>query len=142
MTDPRSNIDICLQDCRTIAVVGLSPKPHRDSHRVAKYMQSHGYRIVPINPLATEVLGEQAYADLHAAAQHVAIDMVNCFRNAEDIPPIAEQAIAIGAKALWLQLGISHPQASARAHDAGLVVVQNRCLKIEHAARLERLDKT
>lgn len=134
MTAPSSNIDSCLQICHTIAVVGLSPKPHRDSYRVSKYIQAQGYRIVPINPNATEVLGEKAYASLKEAAQHVAIDLVNCFRNAEDIPPIAQEAIAIGAKALWLQLGISHLQATASAQEAGLVVVQNRCLMVEHAA--------
>jgi predicted CoA-binding protein len=121
-----------LADCQTIAVVGLSPKPHRDSFRVANYMQDHGFRIVPINPNATEVLGERAYASLSEAAQHVRIDMVNCFRNADDIPPIAAEAIAIGAKSLWLQIGVQHDDAAAQASAAGLVVVQNRCLMVEH----------
>ena len=121
-----------LVDCKTIAVVGLSPKPHRDSFRVAKYMQAHGFRIVPINPNAPEVLGEKAYASLTEAAQHERIDMVNCFRNSEDIPPIAAEAIAIGAKSLWLQIGVAHEVASAQAAAAGLVVVQNRCLMVEH----------
>jgi predicted CoA-binding protein len=121
-----------LADCQTIAVVGLSPKPHRDSFRVAKYMQDQGFRIVPINPNASEVLGETSYASLTEAAQHERIDMVNCFRNAEDIPPIAAEAIAIGAKSLWLQLGVSHEAAAQEATDAGLVVVQNRCLMVEH----------
>lgn len=121
-----------LADCKTIAVVGLSPKPHRDSFRVAKYMQDHGFRIVPINPNATEVLGEKAYASLTEAAQHAHIDMVNCFRNSEDIPPIAAEAIAIGAKALWLQIGVVNDAAAQLATDAGLVVVQNLCLMVEH----------
>jgi predicted CoA-binding protein len=121
-----------LADCKTIAVVGLSPKPHRDSFRVAKYMQDHGYRIVPINPNATEVLGEKAYASLTEAAQHAHIDMVNCFRNSEDIPPIAAEAIAIGAKSLWLQIGVVNDAAAQLATDAGLVVVQNLCLMVEH----------
>ena len=121
-----------LADCKTIAVVGLSPKPHRDSFRVSKYMQDHGFRIVPINPNAPEVLGERAYASLTEAAQHVRIDMVNCFRNSEDIPPIAAEAIAIGAKSLWLQIGVAHDDAAAQATAAGLVVVQNRCLMVEH----------
>ena len=121
-----------LADCKTIAVVGLSPKPHRDSFRVSKYMQDHGFRIVPINPNAPEVLGERAYASLTEAAQHVRIDMVNCFRNSEDIPPIAAEAIAIGAKSLWLQIGVTHDAAAAQATAAGLVVVQNRCLMVEH----------
>jgi predicted CoA-binding protein len=121
-----------LADCKTIAVVGLSPKPHRDSFRVAKYMQDHGFRIVPINPNAHEVLGEKAYASLTEAAQHVHIDMVNCFRNSEDIPPIAAEAIAMGAKSLWLQIGVVNDEAAKQATDAGLVVVQNLCLMVEH----------
>ena len=121
-----------LAHCRTIAVVGLSPKPHRDSYRVAKYMQDHGFRIVPINPNASEVLGERSYASLTEAAQHVHIDMVNCFRNAEDIPPIAAEAIAIGAQSLWLQIGVIHDAAAQLATQAGLVVVQDRCLMVEH----------
>jgi uncharacterized protein len=121
-----------LTDCHSIAVVGLSPKPHRDSFRVAKYMQAHGFRIIPINPNAPEVLGEKAYASLTEAAHHERIDMVNCFRNSEDIPPIAAEAIAIGAKSLWLQIGVSHDEAAAHATAAGLVVVQNRCLMVEH----------
>ena len=121
-----------LADCKTIAVVGLSPKPHRDSFRVAKYMQDHGFRIVPINPNAPEVLGEKAYASLTEAALHERIDMVNCFRNSEDIPPIAAEAIAIGAKSLWLQIGVVNDAAAKQATDAGLVVVQNLCLMVEH----------
>ncbi|WP_353136282.1 CoA-binding protein [Limnohabitans sp.] len=121
-----------LAHCQTIAVVGLSPKPHRDSFRVAQYMQDHGFRVVPINPNALEVLGEKSYASLTEAAQHARIDMVNCFRNSEDIPPIAAEAIAIGAKSLWLQLGVVHDAAAQQATDAGLVVVQNLCLMVEH----------
>ena len=121
-----------LADCKTIAVVGLSPKPHRDSFRVAKYMQEHGFRIVPINPNATEVLGEKAYASLTEAATHERIDMVNCFRNSEDIPPIAAEAIAIGAKSLWLQIGVVNDAAAKQATNAGLVVVQDLCLMVEH----------
>lgn len=121
-----------LAHCKTIAVVGLSPKPHRDSFRVAKYMQDHGFRIVPINPNADEVLGEKAYPSLTEAVQHERIDMVNCFRNSEDIPPIAAEAIAIGAKSLWLQLGVVNDAAAKQATDAGLIVVQNLCLMVEH----------
>ena len=121
-----------LAQCQTIAVVGLSPKPHRDSFRVSKYMQDQGFRIVPINPNASEVLGQKSYASLTEAAQHERIDMVNCFRNAEDIPPLAAEAIAIGAKSLWLQLGVTHENAAKAATEAGLVVVQNRCLMVEH----------
>ncbi len=122
-----------LANCKTIAVVGLSPKPHRDSFRVAKYMQDHGFRIMPINPNAPEVLGEKSYASLTEAAKHERIDMVNCFRNSEDIPPIAAEAIAIGAKSLWLQLGVVNDAAAKQATDAGLVVVQDLCLMVEYA---------
>ena len=121
-----------LVNCQTIAVVGLSPKPPRDSYRVAKYMQDRGFRIVPINPNATEVLGEKAYASLTEAAQYTRIDMVNCFRNSEDIPPIAAEAIAIGAKSLWLQMRVVNDAAAAQAQAAGLTVVQDKCLMVEH----------
>ena len=125
-----------LQTCHTIAVVGLSPKVHRDSYEVSQYMQAHGYRIVPVNPVAaasnTPILGEKVYATLTEAAQAEKIDMVDCFRNSEDIPPIAEEAIKIGAKVLWMQLGIAHESSATQAEAAGLAVVQNRCLLIEH----------
>ncbi len=127
-------IDQILRHCRSIAVVGLSPKPHRDSFRVAQYMQAQGYRIVPVNPNATEVLGEKAWPTLSEAARHERIDLVNVFRHSEEVPPLAREAIGIGARALWLQLGIEHQAAAALADAAGLLVVQDRCLKIEHAA--------
>ncbi len=123
-----------LQHCRTVAVVGLSPKPHRASFDVARYMQAQGYRIIPVNPQASEVLGERAYASLAEAARHERIDLVNVFRNSQDVPPVAEEAVAICARALWLQLGIRHDAALAAAQAAGLVAVQDRCLKIDHRA--------
>jgi predicted CoA-binding protein len=122
-----------LQNHRTVAVVGLSPKPHRDSFGVARYMQAQGWRIVPINPLATEVLGEKAYPTLTEAARHVSIDLVNVFRNSADVPPIVDEAIGIGAQAVWLQLGVRHDAAAQKAQQAGLRVVQDKCLKVEHA---------
>jgi uncharacterized protein len=127
-----------LATCRTIAVVGLSPQWHRPSFFAAKYMQSHGYRIVPVNPGAAEILGEVCYPSVTAAAQALAqqgarIDMVDCFRRSEDIPPIAEEAMAIGASVLWMQLGVVNEQAAAKARAAGLEVVMDRCVKIEHA---------
>lgn len=131
----RDDIDHLLDDCRTIAVVGLSPKPHRDSYGVARYMQAQGYRIIPVNPNAREVLGERAWATLAEAAQHEKIDLVNVFRNSEDVPPVADDAMAIGARGLWLQKGISHDAAAARARAAGLRVVQDACLMVEHARR-------
>ena len=128
-------INAILDNCRTVAVVGLSPKPHRDSFRVAQYMQQHGWRIVPVNPNAREVLGQKAYPSLSEAARFEPIDLVDCFRNSADIPPIVDEAIAIGAKAVWMQLGIAHATAADKARAAGLLVVQDRCLKIDHAAR-------
>lgn len=127
-----------LASCRTVAVVGLSPKPERASFEVARYLQAHGWRIIPVNPVAATsgatILGEAVYATLQEAAQHASIDVVDVFRNSEDVPPVAQEAIAIGARALWLQLGVENAQAAAAAQAAGLWVVQNRCLKIEHAA--------
>jgi predicted CoA-binding protein len=122
-----------LSTCRTIAVVGLSPKSHRASFDVSRTMQSKGWRIIPINPNATEILGETAYPSLTEAARHVKIDLVNVFRNSEDVPPVVTEAIAIGAKAIWLQLGIEHAQAAQEAQSAGLDWVQNKCLMVERA---------
>ena len=133
---PGQTIQRILTDSRTIAVVGLSPKPHRVSFDIARYMQASGYRIVPVNPNAgvAYILGEKVYASLLEASQAEKIDLVNCFRNSEDIPPVVDEAIAIGAKAVWMQLGISHPAAAAKAQAAGLWVVQDRCLKVDHRA--------
>lgn len=124
-----------LRHCRTVAVVGLSPKPHRDSYQVARYMQARGWRIVPVNPMAAgqTILGEPVYPSLTEAARHERIELVNCFRNSADIPPIVDEAIAIGALAVWMQLGVEHEAAAEQARQAGLRVVQNRCLKIDHA---------
>jgi predicted CoA-binding protein len=122
-----------LGTCKTIAVVGLSPQWHRPSFFAAKYMQEHGYRIVPVNPTAKEILGERCYASVTEAAKENRIDMVDCFRRSEDIPPIADEAIAIGAKCLWLQIGVINEEAAAKARAAGLDVVMDRCVKIEHA---------
>lgn len=130
-------IDHILSHCRTVAVVGLSPKAQRESYRVAQYMQAQGWRIIPVNPVAAvsgaSILGEPVYATLSDAAAHEKIDLVDVFRNSEDVPPVADEAIALGLSSLWLQLGISHDAALARARSAGLVTVQNRCLKVEHA---------
>lgn len=131
------NIRHILRTCHTVAVVGLSPKPHRASFEVSQYMQAHGWRIVPVNPVAAasgkSILGERVYATLTEAARHEKIDLVDVFRNVQDVPPVAAEAIAIGAPALWLQLGIEHAAAAAAARAAGLCVVQNKCLKVEHA---------
>jgi uncharacterized protein len=127
-----------LATCKTIAVVGLSPQWHRPSFFAAKYMQAHGYRIVPVNPTAAEILGERSYPSLADAAQGLAqegakIDMVDCFRRTEEIGPIADEAMAIGAKCLWQQIGVKNEAAAAQARAAGLDTVMDRCVKIEHA---------
>ena len=119
-----------LQSCHTIAVVGLSSNVFRPSNEVAKYMQEHGYKIVPVNPQETEVLGEKSYSRLEDIP--VQVDCVDVFRRAEFVPAIVDSAIAIGAKAIWLQLDIVDDQAIARAQAAGLLAVQNRCMLIEH----------
>jgi predicted CoA-binding protein len=130
-------IDTLLTHAKTIAVVGLSSKPDRASYQVAAYMQQHGYRIIPVNPKEDIVLGEQGYTSLRDVT--VRIDIVNVFRASKDVPPIVDEAIAIGAGAIWLQLEITHPDAEARARSAGLVVVANRCIKIDHAQRALRM---
>jgi uncharacterized protein len=131
-----------LKTCKTIAVVGLSPKVHRDSYEVAEYMQSQGYRIIPINPVAAAsnkpILSEKVYATLIDAAKVEKIDMVDCFRNSADIPPIASEAVHIKAQVLWMQLGIANEAAKTEAEAAGLAVVENKCLLIEHR-RLKHL---
>ena len=130
-----------LKDSKTIAVVGLSNKPERASYGVADYLQQQGYRIIPVNPAydGQEILGERVFADLQAAADALApsgtrIDIVDCFRKSEDIPPLARDAIAIRAGCLWMQLEIENQAAADLARAAGLDVVMNHCLKIEHRA--------
>ena len=120
-----------LKQGKTIAVVGLSANWWRPSYFAAKYMQEHGYRIIPVNPQYQEVLGEKCYANLRDIPEPV--DVVDCFRRSEDIGPIADEAIAIGAKVLWLQLGVINHEAAEKARKAGLDVVMDRCVKIEHA---------
>ena len=119
-----------LAKTKTIAVVGLSDKADRDSHRVAAYMQQQGYRIIPVNPAIQETLGEKAYATLKEVP--VVVDMVDVFRKADAIPAIVADAIAIKAKSVWLQEGIVHNAAAEAARTAGLAVVQNKCLLKEH----------
>ena len=127
-----------LAETRSIAVVGLSPNWQRPSNFAAKYLQHHGYRIIPVNPAYDQVLGEKCYASLADIPEPV--DVVDCFRRAADIPPLAEAAIAIGAKVLWLQLGVINLAAAQRARAAGLEVVMDRCIKIEHARLLGGLN--
>lgn len=120
-----------LKESRTIAVVGLSADWFRPSYFAAKYMQEHRYRIIPVNPNYTEILGERCYPDLASVPDKV--DIVDVFRKSADCAPIAQQAVAIGAKTLWLQIGVVNEEARQIAEDAGLAVVMNRCVKIEYA---------
>jgi len=123
---------------RTLAVVGLSAQWYRPSYFAAKYMQDHGYRVIPVNPKYADVLGEKCYPSLRSIPEPV--DIVDCFRKAPEIPAIADDAIAIGAKVLWMQLGIENAEAARRAAAAGLDVVMNHCVKIEHARLLGGLN--
>ena len=141
MSKAFESIPQLLSAARTIAVVGLSEKPERASHQVASYLQQHGHRIIPINPTyaGQSILGEHCYATLtQASKEHGVIDIVDCFRKSQDIMPIAEEAVAIGARCLWMQLGIANEDAARLAQKAGMMVVMDRCLKIEHQALLAR----
>jgi predicted CoA-binding protein len=125
-----NRISELLHTSRTIAVVGISGKRYRPSYGVAEYMQHAGYRIIPVNPLETEVLGERAYPDLESIPEPV--DIVNIFRRSEFVPEIVEAAIRIGAKVIWMQEGVFHDQAAAKAEAAGLAVVMDRCILKDH----------
>lgn len=131
MTDDISTLRRILRDTRTIAVVGLSAEWHRPSYFAAKYMQQHGYRIVPVNPRYSEILGERCYPSLRDI--DFPVDMVDVFRRTADVLPIAEQAVAIGARCLWQQIGVVNRDAADLARAAGLDTVMDRCVKIEHA---------
>lgn len=126
-----------LKDSRTIAIVGLSVKPERASHGVALYLQQHGYRIVPVNPTyaGQDILGEKVHASLQeAGASGIRIDIVDCFRKAEEMLPVARDAVAIRAACLWMQIGVINQAASDLAAAAGLDVVMDQCIKVQHAA--------
>ncbi len=131
MVDDVAGLRRVLQRNRVIAVVGLSPNWNRPSHFAAKYMLEHGYTVIPVNPGATEILGQKCYPDI--ATIPVKVDLVDVFRKPEDAGPIAGEAIRIGAKCLWLQLGVINHEAAAKAVAAGLDVVMDRCVKIEYA---------
>ncbi|WP_088287388.1 CoA-binding protein [Ideonella sp. A 288] len=131
MQDDIASLRRILRSCKTIAVVGLSAEWHRPSHFAAKYLQHHGYRIIPVNPRYKEILGVPCVARLEDIDGPV--DMVDVFRKPDDVPPIAASAVAIGAKCLWQQLGVMNAEADAMARAAGLDSVMDRCVKIEHA---------
>ena len=129
-TASEETIAALLREAKTIAVVGLSGNPERSSYGVAQYLQKHGYRIIPVNPAETEVLGEKSYASLKDVPEQ--IDIVDVFRRSEFVPEIAEQAIEIGARALWLQMGVIHEEAVRKAQAAGLTVVMDQCIAVDH----------
>lgn len=131
MDDDIQTLRRILRETKTIAVVGLSAHWYRPSYFAAKYMMDHGYRIIPVNPAYDEVLGQKCYKSLRDIPEPV--DMVDCFRRAQEIVPLAQDAVAIGAKTLWMQLGVVNHEAARIAEAAGLQVVMDRCVKIEHA---------
>ncbi|ROR20371.1 hypothetical protein EC845_3191 [Comamonas sp. BIGb0124] len=131
---PEQDVIDSLTRSTTIAVIGLGPRTDRASYGVATYLQSHGYRIVPVHPDAGEVLGEKAYPTLTQAAAEHNIDLVDIFRRSSETDDPIDEAMAIGARFIWLPLGVRNDSAIARARQAGFTAVQNRCLKIEHMA--------
>lgn len=128
MTD--QDLKSILLTAKTIAVVGLSDKPDRDSYRVAEYLQAHGYRIIPVNPVVDAVLGEKSYAAVTDIPGPV--DVVDIFRKSDAVGPIVAEATATGAKVVWMQLGVINEPAASAAEAAGLQVVMDRCMKVEH----------
>ena len=127
---PDDAIRKILSENKTVAIVGLSDKPDRDSFKVAQYLQEQGYTVIPVNPARAEILGEKSYPDLASIGSPV--DIVDIFRNIEAVPGIVEEAISIGAKVVWMQLGLAHNESARKAAAAGLEVVQSKCIKIEH----------
>jgi predicted CoA-binding protein len=131
-----TEIEDILRQTETIAVVGFSSKKHKPGYYVPAYLAEQGYEIIPVNPFLTDALGQRAYSSLSAIPQP--IDLVLIFQRSENVPPFVEEAVAIGAKAVWLQLGIVNEGAGAKAREAGLKVVMDRCMLVEHRRRLLR----
>jgi len=127
-----------LNEYRIIAMVGLSPDPSRPSHRVAKYLTSHGYKVIPVNPDAQEILGARSYSDMSSIPEPV--EIVDIFRRSEEVMPIVDEAIKIGAKVVWMQEGVINEEAALRARDAGLLVVMDRCMLKEHKRLSKKQD--
>jgi predicted CoA-binding protein len=137
--DDSDSITEILTESKTIAVVGLSSNPMRPSFGVTEYMQGAGYRIIPVNPNEREVLGEKSYARLEDVPEK--IDVVNVFRRAEEVPPVVESAIRIGAKVVWMQSGIENEEAAEKARAAGIVVIEDACILVEHRRRARELTR-
>lgn len=127
-----------LASSHTVAVIGLSDKPERESYQVALYLKSQGYRIIPVNPNLTETLGEKAYASLTDIPASIAVDVVDIFRKPEFIPEIVDQAIARKVRGVWMQKGLVHNAAAEKARAAGLIVVMDRCMMVEHRRLMAR----
>jgi hypothetical protein len=121
-----------LSNSKTIAVIGISPKEDRPSYRVASYLQSKGYRIIPVRPDGEEILGEKIYPTLSEIPKEINVEVVDIFRKSEDVPPIVEDAIQRGARVVWMQEGVIHQEAGEKAEKAGLTVVMDRCMKKDH----------
>jgi uncharacterized protein len=132
MADPDAQMRDILASARTIAVVGLSDKPERDSHRIAAYLKSQGYRIVPVNPMVPEVLGERSFPSIAAIPPDVRIDIVDVFRRSEQVPPVVDDAIARHAPVVWMQLGVRNEEAASKAREAGAVVYEDLCIMVQH----------
>ena len=130
ITEDPEAIRRVLVGSKVVAVVGCSPKPDRDSHQIAKYLIDKGYDVIPVNPAVPEILGRKCYPDVKSIPRKV--DIVDVFRSPEHVPPIADEAVAAKAECLWLQTGIAHEEASKKASDAGLYVVQDRCIATLH----------
>jgi uncharacterized protein len=129
---PSDEVRRILLRYRRLAVVGMSPTISRPSYRAMVHMRAYGYDITPVNPTCEEVLGFPCVPDLEAAAARGPLEIVDIFRRVEDIPPIVDEAVRLGAKVVWMQLGLAHEEAAARARAAGVLVVQDRCIKMEH----------
>jgi predicted CoA-binding protein len=132
---PSEKIRAVLENCKRVAIVGLSPKPERDSHKVARYLKENHYEIVPVNPGQKEILGERCYPNLKAIP--FTVDVVDIFRRADAISPVVDDAIEIGAKIVWMQLGLANNRAADKARKAGLEVIMNKCIKTEHMNMLK-----
>jgi uncharacterized protein len=128
MNPPDETLRHALSDARTVAVVGLSDKPERDSNEAGRFLQARGYRVIPVNPRLKNVLGERSYPSIAAIPPDVRVDLVDIFRRPEEVPGIMDEAIARDVPVVWMQLGISHPDAAARGRRAGLVVVEDLCI--------------
>ncbi len=132
MAPADAEVRAILENARTIAVVGLSDKPDRDSNEVARYLKSQGYRVVPVNPMLTEVLGERAYPSVSAIPGDLRVDIVDVFRRSDQVLPVVDEAIARRVPTVWMQLGVENGEAAAKARHQGLTVLENQCIMVQH----------